>query len=152
MEVRNAFARARVVSELGGKSKTIQSEREACDINAIVRKYASTGQLEHITKAEPRYGDFTSVEDYLAMHVRVKSAQEGFQMLPAELRDRCGNDPAEFVAYLNDPENAAELRTVGLEKLVNELHGPPVREPKVPEPKADPEPEPKAEPVVKGGE
>ena len=152
MDVRNCFDREAVVVKLGGKSKTIQSEREACDINAIVRRYASTGQLEHITQAQPRYGDFTSVEDYLSVLTRVKAAEEGFRMLPAELRDRCGNDPAEFVAYLKDPENAAELRTVGLEKLVDELHGPAPKKSEMPEPKADPEPEPKAEPVVKGGE
>lgn len=123
-EVRNAFWRERVCIVFLEKSKTIQAPRDGCDAKAIVRRYQSTGIMEHLVKMEPRYGDFTNVGDYLESMTKVRQAQEGFDALPAEMRDRCDNDPGKFVEFMNDPENAKELHELGLGKLSDELHGP----------------------------
>lgn len=123
-EVRNAFWRERVCIVFLEKSRTLQAPRDGCDAKAIVRRYASTGIVEHLVKMEPRYGDFTNVRDYLESATRVLDAQAGFDALPAEMRDRCDNDPAQFIEFVNDPENMEELHALGLGKLSDELHGP----------------------------
>jgi len=61
--------------------------------------------------------------------------------LPAKVRDRFGQDPAEFLAFLSNPENADEARRLGILKP-QEAAPPPVKvevtnpEPKDPQPKA----------------
>lgn len=143
-EVRNYFWRERCAIFFSEPSRTKQSPMESCDINAIVRRWQTTGVMDHLAKSEPRFGDFTQVEDYLSSLNRVTAAQRQFDALPAGLREVCGNDPSRFVAYMMKPENAAELRTLGLEKLMDELHGP-LEAPPV-EPPAKPAPEPPVEP------
>lgn len=139
-EVRNYFFRERCAIVFMTPTLTKQSMRDQCDANAIMRKWQSTGVVEHIMKSQPTYGDFSNVGDYLESFTRIQSAEDGFMALPSELRARCGNDPAEFVKFMNDPTNAAELRTLGLGKLMDDLHGVQVDLPLEPEPKGDPEP------------
>lgn len=104
----------RVQTAVGTRSMTKQSMAAACDVNAIMRKYLSTGVLEHVKERDPLYGDFTDVEDYHASVNRVRAAQETFDGLPASIRDHCDNDPAELVRMALDPERREEMEELGL--------------------------------------
>lgn len=42
------------------------------------------------------------------------AAEEAFSSLPAKLRARYQNDPGQFLAALNDPEEADFLRDMGV--------------------------------------
>lgn len=63
---------------------------------------------------EPMYGDFSSVEDYQAAVNSVMQAQDQFMALPAQIRKRFDNDPAQLIAFMNDPGNASEAIELGL--------------------------------------
>lgn len=97
-----------------GDGRTKQSFRDECDINNIMRKYNKTGLLPDMIKANPRYGDFSSVLTYQESLQVVFEAQKQFENLPANVRARFGNEPAHFLAFANDPQNVSEMVSMGL--------------------------------------
>lgn len=97
-----------------GVGRTKQAEAAACDINNIMAKYAKTGVLEHAKRYEGQYGDFTSVEDFHSNIQTIVQADEAFLSLPAKVRKRFDNDPANFLAFATDDANYDEMIEMGL--------------------------------------
>lgn len=106
--------RVRVVQPEGGRVLTKQAMRDETDVRLIVRKFHQAGVIPRLEAREPWYGDFSNVDDYLTALNRVRAAQEGFEALPAAVRDHVDNDPGEFVRLVTDPERRAELVELGL--------------------------------------
>lgn len=95
-------------------SLTKQEFADECDINTIMARFAKTGEILHVSQSSPRYGDFSSVPDYqTALHI-VQDAEASFASLPSKIRDRFHNDPAEFLDFVSDPKNEAELTELGI--------------------------------------
>jgi len=95
-------------------SKTIQSAKDECDINIILKKYKTTGQLPDLIKSNPQYGDFSQVSDYQSAMNVIVHAQEQFSALSAHVRKRFNNDPAEFLSFAQDASNSSEMIKLGL--------------------------------------
>lgn len=94
--------------------RTKQADTPACDINTIVSRYIDTGEVSHLNRSVPTYGDYSNVSDYQTACQVVTEAKASFMRLPAELRSRLGNDPQQFIDYCADPENRDELVKLGL--------------------------------------
>lgn len=94
-------------------SMTRQSEMEAADINAIVKKYHTSGVLPADRQAGI-YADISQMGDYRTAVAQVEIAQEMFMQLPSEVRAEFDNDAAFFLDYVSDKENEAELVKMGL--------------------------------------
>lgn len=90
-----------------------QSFAEEVDINTIVRRFGLSGELP-VGVRMPTYGDFTGVSDFRSAMDAVVAARESFDTLPAHVRTRFHNDPAEFVDFCSDDDNIAEARKLGL--------------------------------------
>lgn len=123
-KARSAFDTPRVTKDPVGLSRTKQSFRDDCDINAIVRRWSSTGVLEHTINQAPRYGDFSAGIDYMDALQRVELAQKQFMALPSALREQHENDPGKFIQWAHDPSKREELEAEGLGALAEHLHGP----------------------------
>lgn len=95
-------------------SLTQQSAKDECDINKIMER-AMNGIMPPGSSREPVYGDFTSSADdyHHAMNI-VAEAREAFDTLPASVRARFQNDPAEILEFLADGENFDEAVKLGL--------------------------------------
>jgi phage internal scaffolding protein len=93
---------------------TIQSEKDACDVNKIVEKCRRTGLMTNVRKDEPRYGDFSSAVDYHDCVFRAQQAQDSFMELSASVRSRFENDPGKLIDFLADPNNREEAVKLGL--------------------------------------
>lgn len=104
------------------KSLTKQSDKDKCDINAIMKKYQKTGQLP-INGSQPQYGDFSDMPDYNEALNHVLNAQEQFYNIPAEIRAQFNNDPAELIKFVDDPKNKDEAISLGL--LPQKINKPP---------------------------
>lgn len=108
-------------------SLTKQSFAEDADINTIVRRFGVTGQLP-VGVRQPMYGDFENVMDYHGAMTAITQARESFMMMPAEIRARFHNDPAEFVDFCSKQENKDEAIKLGLVlPQAAELAAPPIR-------------------------
>jgi len=101
---------------------TKQSFKEECDINTIMARYQSTGEIPNLDVRAPQYLDATGL-DFQSMQNQVLEAQALFMELPSKLRTRFANDPGQFLEYVADPQNRAEMRELG---LLNREVSPPV--------------------------
>lgn len=94
------------------ESLALQSAKDEADINTIVRKFGLTGELPNDLKM-PQSGDFTDVPDFHSAMNLVRSAQEQFLRVPADVRARFNNDPQRLMAFLEDDVNRDEARKLG---------------------------------------
>lgn len=97
-------------------SRTEQHHKDACDINQIVRRMKphEMQQLIQLNAAAGMYVDLPDGFDYQQAIDTVMRAEQSFLSLPAKVRERFGNDPALFVSFATNPQNLAELQTLGL--------------------------------------
>jgi len=101
------------------ESKVQQSAAQECDINYLMARYEKTGILPELIKAEPRYGDFSNVPDYQRSLEIVAHAETQFAALDAKVRRRFDDDPANFLAFCEEPSNVKELIAMGLATAPN---------------------------------
>lgn len=92
---------------------TQQHPKDECDINNILRQFNITGQLPQ-NPLTPRYGDFSNVVDYHTALNAVIAAENEFDGLPAQIRARFENDPAQLIEFLENPDNLNEAIELGL--------------------------------------
>jgi phage internal scaffolding protein len=111
-----------------------QNFKDETDINYIVRQFGITGELPG-KPLNPQYGDFTGVLDYHSAVNAVLAAQDDFMELPAQMRSRFNNDPAQLIDFLGKEENREEAIKLGLvaAKPISEPSETPVGVPKAPE-------------------
>lgn len=96
------------------ESMTTQSDMHDTDINLIMKRYGATGQMPRVQGSEAQYGDFSEVNDYKTALDSVIHAKEEFQKLPAAIRARFGNDPANLLQFVGDEANRTEAEKLGL--------------------------------------
>lgn len=114
---------------------TRQEFKEDSDINVLLKRFGVTGKMPAPLKP-PEYGDFSAVTDFETAMLALKDAEQHFERVPAELRDRFDNDPHEFLEFVQDDENYTEAAELGL-----------VPKKKEPEPAPPPAPNPEPEPT-----
>lgn len=95
---------------------TKQCFKDESDINTIMARYQSTGEMPVINQVAPQYLDVAEGFDFQAMQNQVLEAQALFQSLPSSLRNRFANDPAQFIEYCGDVRNRSEMADLGLLK------------------------------------
>lgn len=104
----------RVQTVLEGESLTDQSLAQETDVNYIVNKYMKTGQLSHLRNAQGSYQDVSEFGDTLDALNKLTKAQNTFDELPSQLRERFGNSPIQMVEFLQNPANHAEAIKLGM--------------------------------------
>lgn len=107
---------------------TIQSEKDNCDINVIMNRYATCGTpLPYRTDGvQPVYADVSDLGDYMENFQRCKQAEEMFNALPSTLRKELDNNPANLLPFIQDEKNKERCYEYGL------LNKPAVEAPQAP--------------------
>lgn len=96
-------------------SLTQQHFKDECDVNRIMKRYEETGSWgEQQTNVRPQFGDFSTEFDFRQAQETVIRAAEAFDALPARVRKRFNNDPAELLDFLGDEKNREEAIFLGL--------------------------------------
>lgn len=94
-------------------SRTKQSFKDQCDVNVVVRKYA-TAQPEFFQNPRPeQFGDATGVVDLQEAINLIRDADEAFASLPSSVRKLAGNDRVNFLRMLADEEGVELLKDAG---------------------------------------
>lgn len=117
MDGRLGRDRLRVQVDASGGGRTRQSFKAECDINNLVAKYQKTGAVDHFAAHGAQYATVPAVSFTAAMNL-VTSAQQMFNDLPSKLRKKFGNSPRNFLEFVQDPDNADEMRELGLAENV----------------------------------
>lgn len=95
-------------------SKTLQGPAVDADINNIVARLQSGATLPPPSRPF-YYGDATLSPGSLAEALSVVAeARQAFFMLPPQIRQALGNDPAQLEGFLADPDNRAVALKYGL--------------------------------------
>lgn len=94
---------------------TEQHHKNECDVNTIIRKYDKTGLISHISRFEASFGNLTGL-DYKEAMDTVVNAQNEFNALPGEIRERFQNTPQKFLEFCENPDNRQEAIELGLIK------------------------------------
>lgn len=103
----------RVTTSTPGGTLTKQSFGNETDINKIMAQYMQTGQLPAMNNLKPQFGDAPETDFQTAMNI-VTSGQSLFNELPSDIRRDFNHDPAAFLDFCTDPENAEQLIEMGL--------------------------------------
>lgn len=93
-----------------------QHFRKEANINSIMAKYAKTGILVDPgtpMRSAPQFGVFGQF-DYLECQNKVAQAKQAFMCLPARLRARFSNNPAQLLDFINNESNRAEAIALGI--------------------------------------
>lgn len=119
--------RKRVQKHFFEPSRTKQSFKAECDINHIMKRFKKVAGVDIMERfqgyAGGTYGDFSEVTDYRTAIEQVNRANETFMALPAKVRARFSNDPAEFLDFVQNPVNSKEMVELGLASKPVEQNG-----------------------------
>lgn len=120
------------------KSLTEQSHAARCDINKILGKFKTTGVLQHVNTRQPIYQNLADAPTFTEANYIIANAVSTFESLPAKLRADFNNSPAEFLQFMDNPENHELLESYGfttnhLNILPTEEEIPPSKEETPPE-------------------
>lgn len=132
----------KIQTTFSGEGRTKQAFKAECDINQILARYQRTGVLDFQQKHAPEYGDVTAI-DFQKAQFMIAEAKGMFAAMPAHLRSRFDNDPAKFLAFIEDERNRNEAEDLGLlkEKV----------KPEAPEAPQGASGKPQANPPARGG-
>ena len=108
-------SRKHAISFANSPSMTKQSFKEECNINAIMAKFQRTGILAHYAAHAPTYQDIPAL-DYLDALSVISRAESMFEELPSSIRAKFNNSPEEFLEFVQNPDNLAEMAELGLAK------------------------------------
>jgi len=130
---RSAYSpRERKPFSCDGESLTQQSAKDSCDINKILAGYNKTGLVTHINRRPGLYDDISHITDYAECYNKILLAQEAFDTLPAKVRKKFNNDPEAFVAFVSNPDNLEEMKSLGLSPSDSSVEVPSTVEVEVP--------------------
>lgn len=104
----------RIQSEIQGPSMAQQQFAEECDANFIMKKYSQTGEITHLARNQGVYADVSEIGDYQSALDTVMRAQDAFETVPAQLREKLQNDPQKFLEFIQNPENRDEMIKYGI--------------------------------------
>lgn len=107
-------------------SLTQQQFRQECDINNIIASVNSAGVTNNPLwngTRRPLYGDFSGIQDmdYLQAQNTFLDASARFMELPAKVRQRFNNNPAELLAYIQSNPSSEELAQLGFADIPVEV-------------------------------
>lgn len=109
-------------------SRTRQEFAEDADLNVIVARFGIGHEMpQNVTP--PMSGDFSAVPDYRGAQDLLRKANEVFGNLPAKVRSRFDNDPAQYIDFLENPDNEAEAIALGLASKPAPVDTPPDPQP-----------------------
>lgn len=106
--------RKRVQYHSDRPSRTQQHFKKECDVNSIMEKYRKTGMMTHVRSTSPSVGDFSAYGDFKTNLDLVRNAADEFAALPAHIRKRFNNDPANLIEFVYNDENREEAEKLGL--------------------------------------
>lgn len=118
--------------ETVGESLTQEQFAEESEINNILRSHDRNGIIEHINRGNAIYGDFSNITDFSDALQQIKEAQDEFQNIPWQIREKFENDAGQFFKFASNPDNIQELRKLGLANPDDSVAMP--AEPAIPQP------------------
>lgn len=146
--IAHQYPTPKVVVNFHATGRTKQQFAAECDINNIMLKFEKNQLVEHVNEHKGDYGDFATFESYHDSVNRVIEAQDAFMTVPAKIRAEFANDPASFLAFVQNPDNLDKMVEMGLAHQRSSEAAETQPLPKAPANPTVPDPEPQPAPTV----
>lgn len=91
-----------------GPSMAIQSAKNECDINTIVKRFGLTGIPQNVALPPP-LTDFQDTFDFQSSLDKINEGVRSFMSMSADTRARFLNDPHRFVEFCSARDDKGEL-------------------------------------------
>jgi len=119
IETEEAYSPLRRIHDVGmdftnAPRMTQQEFANEVNINQIIARAERTKQTIIGDQSGMVYGDFTKVTDYQSALGLIQEANNQFQLLNAETRNRFQNNPANLLAFIQNDQNHEEAISLGL--------------------------------------
>lgn len=129
-ELRNMHVpHPRVQLNCEDESLAVQSSKDECDINVIMKSYNKTGLISHFIEKVGEFADVSNGMDFHDAMLTVQAARDAFAEVPAPIRKRFENDPGQLLAFVADKANSEEAISLGLAEPPPPPSPPPPHEP-----------------------
>lgn len=94
---------------------TEQSHKDEVDINQIIKRHGidMIQKTALLKSAEFEFDDVTG-NDFQEAMFKITKAQETFDSLPSQIRKRFDNNPAAYLDFVQNADNANEMVELGL--------------------------------------
>lgn len=99
---------------------TEQSHRDEVDINNIVKRHG-IDLLQKVNALQQPQWDEDPLNDFQEAMQIVTKAQSTFDQLPSDIRRQFNNSPAEFVDFVQNPNNIDAIVEMGLATRIPEI-------------------------------
>ena len=96
-------------------SRTEKAHAEDVNIHNILKRFERTGVVEHINRFQGTYADYIDAPSYQEAMQQIAEAKTMFESVPARIRADFGNDPAAFIAFMQDPNQREAIEAYGLD-------------------------------------
>ena len=103
----------RVISVNNDPPMTRQADHDNACIHKIMEAYKRSGHLP-VVEAQPLEGDLHLADDYMEAQNLVAGVNSHFSLLPVEIRERFGHNPANLLLFASRDENKPLLVELGL--------------------------------------
>lgn len=121
------------------EERTKQEFKDDSNPNVIWQKFNRTGDLSLLARSQGYYADVSETpSDYLSALNTVTAADKAFNNLPAAVRSKFQNNPADIEAWLRNPANKKEAIEMGLIPAPPQPQGPPRPVSEIPTPTPQP--------------
>lgn len=118
------------------EGRTMQNHKNECDVNQIIKKFTRRSLEEYNRGFADNYGDLSGF-DYQEAQFQIAQANSLYEQLPSAIRMKF-DGPGDYLAFVENPDNEAELRKLGILPKKPEKQPEPDKPPK--DTKADQEP------------
>lgn len=96
------------------ETRTHQEFKEECDINTIIDRFGIGNEFTPPDKWITSIDISDAPNDYQTIMNQLNEAKDQFMRIPAKVRAQFDNDPAQFMAFVEDSRNAEEMIRLGL--------------------------------------
>lgn len=94
---------------------TEQHHLAEVNINAIIKRHGmDIIQKTALLRSQEFQFDDVTGNDFQEAMLKITKAQETFESLPSALRKKFDNNPAQYLDFVQNPENIEELYSMGL--------------------------------------
>ena len=105
----------KVQSHMGTETRVDQAQTQMTDISKLLEPAMRKGLLKHSIQYSDQYDDIPSTTYQEALNT-VAKAEQMFDDLPINMRNRFNNNPSEFLEFTHNPANAPEMAKLGMLK------------------------------------
>lgn len=105
----------KVITVLGTEEKTEQAQKHLTDVHALLEPAKKRGLLRHAYDYEGEYDDIPPLTYEDALNT-VAKAEQMFDALPRDIKNKHGNNPSNFLAWAQDPANGEQMLKMGILK------------------------------------